>query len=92
MLLPAAEGGMGPAGAFWFFGTLTLIGMAWAWFFIPETTGLSLEQLDRLFTLRWWQIGRMGQAHAKAELQAVEEENELSAEEKAKASAYVEKV
>ncbi len=54
MLLPAAEGGMGPAGAFWFFVTLTLIGMAWAWFSIPETTGLSLEQLDRLFTLRWW--------------------------------------
>lgn len=69
MLLPPGEGGLGPAGAFWFFVALTLIGMAWAWFFIPETSGLGLEQLDKLFTLRWWQIGRMGQAQAKTEME-----------------------
>lgn len=84
MLLPPSEGGMGPGGAFWFFVSLTLISMAWAWFFIPETAGLSLEALDRLFTLRWYQIGRKGQEVAKQELEAIEanraqdEKNEIA--------------
>lgn len=84
MLLPPSEGGMGPGGAFWFFVSLTLISMGWAWFFIPETAGLSLEALDRLFTLRWYQIGRKGQEVAKQELAAIEasrspgEKNEMA--------------
>ena len=67
MLLP--KQGLGPAGTFWFFAVITTIGFFWAWFFIPETAGLSLESMDKLFTLRWWQIGRFGRAGANEEEQ-----------------------
>ncbi|KAL6251367.1 hypothetical protein RBB50_001576 [Rhinocladiella similis] len=66
MQLPTSEGGMGAAGTWWFFSSLTAFSGLWAWFFIPETAGLSLEAMDRLFTLRWWQIGRRGQSEAAA--------------------------
>lgn len=65
MLLTSSEGGIGPSGTFWFFTILTVLGGAWAWFFIPETAGRSLEGMDRLFNLRWWQIGRRGEGDAK---------------------------
>lgn len=64
MLLERSAGGLGPAGTFWLFTVITLLGGAWAWFFIPETAGRSLEGMDRLFTLRWYQIGRYGQRDA----------------------------
>lgn len=69
MLLPTSKGGLSSAGTFWFFAAITIIGLFWAWFFIPETAGLSLENMDQLFTLRWWQIGRMGRAFANEEEQ-----------------------
>lgn len=73
MLLSTANGGLSPAGTFWFFAAITIIGFFWAWFSIPETAGLSLENMDRLFTLRWWQIGRMGRQVAnEAELRQLE--------------------
>lgn len=65
MLLTPSEGGLGPAGTFWFFTVVTVLGGAWAWFFIPETAGRSLEGMDRLFNLRWWQIGLQGEDDAK---------------------------
>lgn len=68
MLLDKSEGGMGPAGTFWFFTSITLIGGVWAWFFIPETAGRSLEGMDRLFTLKWYQIGRFGERDADAQV------------------------
>ena len=37
-----------------------MFGGAWAWLFIPETAGRSLESMDEMFTLRWWEIGRHG--------------------------------
>ena len=90
MLLPVREGGLGPAGAFWFFVALTLTGMVWAWFFIPETAGLSLEQLDKLFTLRWYQIGRKGQEQAKRDLEIEETEERELEQEKRRVTAHVE--
>lgn len=65
MLLKRSEGGLGPAGTFWFFTVITAVGGIWAWFFIPETAGRSLEAMDHLFQLRWWQIGRYGERDAK---------------------------
>jgi hypothetical protein len=65
MLLPTSSGGLGPAGTFWFFSAITAIGGVWAWMFIPETAGRSLEGMDKLFNLKWYQIGRMGEADAK---------------------------
>lgn len=65
MLLPTSDHGLGPSGTFWLFTIITIIGGVWAWFFIPETAGRSLESMDRLFTLKWYQIGRFGTRDAE---------------------------
>ncbi|PVH72815.1 putative quinate permease [Cadophora sp. DSE1049] len=67
MLLPTSEGGLTPAGTFWLFTVITILGGVWAWFFIPETAGRSLEGMDRLFTLKWYQIGRFGEDDANVQ-------------------------
>jgi hypothetical protein len=36
-------------GAFIFFGVITLIGAVWVYFFVPETKGRTLEEMDELF-------------------------------------------
>ncbi|KEF52357.1 uncharacterized protein A1O9_11598 [Exophiala aquamarina CBS 119918] len=66
MLLPTSSGGMSPKGTFWFFTVITVIGGCWAWFFIPETSGRSLEGMDALFRLPWYKIGRYGQKDAES--------------------------
>ena len=43
-----------------FFSCVTAIGLAWVWFFLPETSGKSLESLDAIFGLPWYLIGRKG--------------------------------
>lgn len=81
MLLETSEGGLSPAGTFWLFTVITIIGGAWAWFFIPETAGRSLEGMDRLFRLPWYKIGRFGEGDAN-EQQAADDmlENEKNEE------------
>lgn len=91
MLLDRAHGGLGPAGTFWLFTVITVIGGVWAWFFIPETAGRSLEGMDRLFTLRWWQIGRMGEKDADAQ-QIIRDEKMEAFEHKEGAAVQVERV
>jgi len=51
---------MGNGGTMFFFSAVTLIGLAWVWFFLPETSGRSLEAMDELFNLPWQLIGRKG--------------------------------
>ena len=58
---------------------MTIIGGIWAWFFIPETAGLSLEQMDYLFKLKWWRIGIFGRKDAE---RLVDVDNERWAHEK----------
>lgn len=82
MLLERKAGGLGPGGTFWLFTVITVLGGVWAWFFIPETAGRSLEGMDRLFTLRWWQIGRFGEEEANVQVAAEEKLGE--AKEKAR--------
>ena len=84
MLLTPDDGGLGPAGTFWFFTVVTAIGGLWAWFFIPETAGRSLEGMDDLFRLRWWRIGRYGEKDAKSRDEGREERNAQIASEKKK--------
>ncbi|GAP86996.1 putative quinate permease [Rosellinia necatrix] len=60
LLLPRSLGGITPGGTFWFFAAVTVLGGAWVWFFVPETGGRSLESMNRLFELPWYQIGRRG--------------------------------
>jgi sugar porter (SP) family MFS transporter len=65
MLLPSASGGLSPRGTFWFFAGITILGGLWAFFFLPETGGRSLESMDRLFSLPWYKIGLYGNAEAE---------------------------
>lgn len=64
MLLPTSSGGISPAGTFWCFAAVTILGGAWVWFFVPETGGRSLESMDRLFALPWYKIGLHGNQDA----------------------------
>jgi hypothetical protein len=59
MLLSKAPG-LKPQGTFWFFTVVTLLGLAYVWFFVPETAGKSLEGMDELFSLPWHIVGRKG--------------------------------
>lgn len=65
------------------FTVITMIGGIWAWFFIPETSGRSLEGMDALFKLSWYKIGRYGQEEAEASDQFA---RERALEEKAAAA------
>jgi hypothetical protein len=51
---------MTTGGTMLFFAVVTLIGLAWCWFFIPELAGKSLESVDKVFELPWYLIGRKG--------------------------------
>ncbi|KAF2642126.1 MFS quinate transporter-like protein [Massarina eburnea CBS 473.64] len=53
---------MSHGGTMLFFSCVTAIGLIWVWFFLPETTGKSLEALDEIFNLPWYLIGRKGAA------------------------------
>lgn len=52
--------GMTTSGTMYFFSGITLIGLAWVYFFLPETNGRSLESMDAVFELPWWKVGRYG--------------------------------
>jgi len=77
MLLSAEDGGMTAKGTFWLFAAITAFGLAWVWVTIPETSGLSLEQMDYLFSLPWYKIGVSGRKHAEIQFQ-VDREHELA--------------
>jgi hypothetical protein len=59
-LMLLVDGGLSPKGTFWLFSAVTLLGLAFVWFFLPETAGKSLEGMDELFNLPWHIIGRKG--------------------------------
>ncbi|KAJ4364757.1 hypothetical protein N0V95_000704 [Ascochyta clinopodiicola] len=53
---------MTTGGTMLFFSCVTAIGLVWVYFFLPETSGRSLEALDEMFNLPWHLIGRKGAA------------------------------
>ncbi len=61
MLIVGAPG-LSPNETFWFFSAVTLLGLGFVWFFLPETAGKSLEGMDELFNLPSHIIGRKGAA------------------------------
>lgn len=70
--------GMTTAGTMFFFSAVTLLGLGWVWWFLPETSGRSLEALDDMFNLPWQIIGRKGAA-------LTQDHSALAAEEKEEA-------
>jgi sugar porter (SP) family MFS transporter len=65
MLLPTSEGGAGPAGTMWFFVVVCALGLVYIFFFLPETGGFTLEEMEDIFNFPWWQIGRKSKAMRK---------------------------
>lgn len=45
----AEPGVLATYGAFWMYGIVAFVGWMWLYFCLPETKGLSLEQIERLF-------------------------------------------
>ena len=43
-----------PAGAFWFYAVIGILGLVWGYFYLPETKGVSLEKIEEL----WRQGGK----------------------------------
>lgn len=89
MLLSTANGGLSPKGTFWFFTAVTIIGGLWVWFSVPETSGRTLESMDRLFQLPWYKIGLHGNQDAE-ERDAIISDKERMAEEMHPAAQHVE--
>lgn len=83
MLLPTADGGISPKGTFWCFAAVTILGGFWVWFFVPETSGRSLESMDRLFDLPWYRIGLHGNEDADRQDEAYNEKQRAGEEERA---------
>ncbi|KAK2055803.1 general substrate transporter [Colletotrichum caudatum] len=66
MLESTSFGGISPKGTFWSFAAFTVVGGIWVFFSVPETSGRSLESMDRLFELPWYKIGLYGNRDAEA--------------------------
>ncbi|KAK4987413.1 hypothetical protein LTR50_004650 [Elasticomyces elasticus] len=81
---------MTTGGTMFFFSCVTLIGLIWVYFFLPETSGKSLEAVDAMFELPWYLVGRKGRkltrdvgSTAEAYGLGMEEANEAGKVEKA---------
>lgn len=80
MLLSVANGGISPSGTFWCFAAITIIGGLWVFFSVPETSGRSLESMDRLFDLPWYKIGLYGNRDAEMQDAAYNEKEQAAHE------------
>lgn len=49
-----------PYGAFYLFSAVLALSLFWAWFFVPEVAGRSLESMEEIFNLPWYLVGRKG--------------------------------
>lgn len=59
-------------GTMMLFAIVTLLGLGWAYFFLPELANKSLEAVDAVFALPWYQIGRKGKQLTQGMGSAVE--------------------
>jgi hypothetical protein len=76
MLLSTEDGGITPAGTFWCFAAVTIVGGLWVFVTVPETSGRTLESMDRLFELPWYRIGLYGNKDADERDMAVAEKED----------------
>ncbi|KAJ6436553.1 hypothetical protein O9K51_10920 [Purpureocillium lavendulum] len=61
---------------------VTIVGGIWVWFSVPETSGRSLESMDRLFELPWYKIGLYGNRDAEQKDIAYDEKQLVAEEER----------
>lgn len=80
MLLPLSDGGITPKGTFWCFAAITIVGGLWVLVSVPETSGRSLESMDRLFDLPWYKIGLYGNRDAELQDEAYSEKEQAAHE------------
>lgn len=80
MLLSVSNGGISPKGTFWCFAAITIVGGAWVLVSVPETSGRSLESMDRLFDLSWYKIGLYGNRDAELQDEAYNEKEQTAHE------------
>ncbi|KAL1859760.1 hypothetical protein VTK73DRAFT_7456 [Phialemonium thermophilum] len=76
MLLPLEKHGITPKGTFWCFAAFTVVGGVWVWLSVPETSGRSLETMDRLFELPWYKIGLYGNQAADRQDEEMEKKQQ----------------
>ncbi|KAI6778714.1 Quinate permease-like protein [Emericellopsis cladophorae] len=88
MLLPVSDGGISPKGTFWCFAAVTFVGGLWVWLFVPETSGRTLESMDRLFDLPWYRIGLYGNKDADAQDEVIDEKQRQAEEEQGRTEQY----
>lgn len=50
-------------GTYYFFFTEGIAAITFVYFFLPETKGRALEELDAIFALPWYRIGRAGRQY-----------------------------
>lgn len=80
MLLPVHQGGISAKGTFWCFAAVTILGGLWVWLSVPETSGRSLENMDRLFDLPWYKIGLYGNRDADQQDAAYDDKQRVAEE------------
>ncbi|RMJ25847.1 MFS quinate transporter [Aspergillus sp. HF37] len=80
MLLGTEQNGITPKGTFWCFAAITIVGGLWVLVTIPETSGRSLESMDRLFALPWYKIGLYGYEDGAERDAAASQKEDLTAE------------
>jgi len=51
-------------GTYYFIFAEGIVASIFVWFFLPETKGRALEELDAVFALPWYKIGRVGRMYA----------------------------
>lgn len=64
---------LGQSGTMFFFAAIIIVGLVFVWFFVPELAGKSLESIDAVFELPWYQIGRRGKHVSESHDALVEE-------------------
>ncbi|GAB7360404.1 hypothetical protein MBLNU230_g8361t1 [Neophaeotheca triangularis] len=63
--VPSMFVSMTHGGTMFFFVAITLLGLVWVYFCLPELAGKSLEAIDAVFELPWYLIGRKGHEMTK---------------------------
>jgi MFS family permease len=55
-------------GTYLFFGVFCLLSLVWVWFFVPETSGKTLEEMDQVFHSNTGQSERESRARIETEI------------------------